>query len=504
MKKMSMPNDEAPNVAQHSPWADDLLDRKPYADFLTQYLLARTRSKKSSTSHPYCLALDANWGEGKSFFLTNWAEQLRDTRHPVFLFDAWKADFHADPLIAFLAAFRDFLRGEIEDRLIGHHQAQILAKRSLDASIRTFRAAVLPVGKALLSGALKKFVGSSIDELSNAILDKDSGEEPHPSADENAITSGITNGVNVFFDKALEDQASRQALFDRFRVEVSTAIDALSKHGAADQPIFIFIDELDRCRPNFAIELLEALKHIFRIDGLCYIVATNMRQLGHAVGAVYGSRFDGRNYLTRFFDIEYTLPQPSLYDYVEQLINEDNILASRTLYLGTPMQGFDTPYRPGTIATVIEWVCHVFELDLRNQQRLIEIVRACAVSAPEEERFHVLWASALTASHLVSTEIYDRLRKRAGLADDFARTFATRFPRDTPRSFTTEQGGSARTTLRQLIMHTHQAVLRHIQPISYRGPEEGLEAQISAAVEGTGHITAYPEMIQLAGHIRRG
>lgn len=53
-------------------------------------------------------------------------------------------------------------------------------------------------------------------------------------------------------------------------------------------PAFIFIDELDRCRPSYAVEMLETIKHIFDISGVVFVVATDTEQLQHAVKVVYG------------------------------------------------------------------------------------------------------------------------------------------------------------------------------------------------------------------------
>ncbi|GAL22833.1 putative phage protein [Vibrio maritimus] len=77
-------------------------------------------------------------------------------------------------------------------------------------------------------------------------------------------------------------------------------------------PAFIFIDELDRCRPSYAVEMLETIKHIFDIEGVVFVVATDTEQLQHAVKAVYGEGFDARVYLSRFFNSRFSLKEPKL------------------------------------------------------------------------------------------------------------------------------------------------------------------------------------------------
>ena len=48
---------------------------------------------------------------------------------------------------------------------------------------------------------------------------------------------------------------------------------ALNENDNATENLFVFIDELDRCRPTYAIELLERIKHLLDIDGLVFILA---------------------------------------------------------------------------------------------------------------------------------------------------------------------------------------------------------------------------------------
>lgn len=91
-----------------------------------------------------------------------------------------------------------------------------------------------------------------------------------------------------------------------------------------DATIFI-IDELDRCRPNYAVLLLEQIKHFFSVPNIIFILSIDKIQLGNAICGVYGSeKIDTNEYLRRFIDIEYCIPEPDkekfifyLYEYFE-------------------------------------------------------------------------------------------------------------------------------------------------------------------------------------------
>lgn len=75
------------------------------------------------------------------------------------------------------------------------------------------------------------------------------------------------------------------------------------------QKLVIFIDELDRCRPNFAIEMLERIKHYFDDDRIIFVASVNREQLIHSISKYYGVNFDSTGYLDKFFDRNVYLPK---------------------------------------------------------------------------------------------------------------------------------------------------------------------------------------------------
>ena len=65
--------------------------------------------------------------------------------------------------------------------------------------------------------------------------------------------------------------------------------------------IVIIIDELDRCKPTFAVQLLEIVKHLFDIKGITFIFMLDIEQLSHSIKTIYGQEMDVTGYLCRFF-----------------------------------------------------------------------------------------------------------------------------------------------------------------------------------------------------------
>ena len=91
--------------------------------------------------------------------------------------------------------------------------------------------------------------------------------------------------------------------------ELKAALQELSGKVKADTgyPLVFIIDELDRCRPTFAIELLERVKHIFDIPDMVFVFGINRDELCSSIQSVYGE-IDADTYLRRFFDMEFLLP----------------------------------------------------------------------------------------------------------------------------------------------------------------------------------------------------
>ena len=88
--------------------------------------------------------------------------------------------------------------------------------------------------------------------------------------------------------------------------------------------LVIFIDELDRCKPSYAVRLLERIKHYFSHDNITFVFSVNTNELQHTIKKHYGENFDGSRYLDRFFDLRVTLPPPNLKNYYQALNFNDS------------------------------------------------------------------------------------------------------------------------------------------------------------------------------------
>lgn len=90
----------------------------------------------------------------------------------------------------------------------------------------------------------------------------------------------------------------------------------LPEHG---ERLVVFVDELDRCNPKFAVKLLERIKHYFTNENITFVFSVNKEQLQHTIKQHYGNDFDAYNYLDRFFDLTVSIPKCNLQKYVDTI-----------------------------------------------------------------------------------------------------------------------------------------------------------------------------------------
>lgn len=242
------------------------------------------------------IALDDSWGNGKTFFvkqtqmvlqsLDSSDENLTEVREcmkkclkydtlgnylPVY-YDAWSNDNDIDPILSIilemLKSIKDLEEYEVRD------------KNWWDTIKKGFEVAVTAFG------------GPRIGEFLNSV-----------------------EGIDLLAEIKKRKEAD-QVLNHLF--------DTLLKKQPEDTRIIFFIDELDRCCPNFAVRLLERIKHYFLHEKISFVLSVNMSELQHTVKRHYGNDFNADKYLRRFFDFTIPLPPADMRKYYETINFKDN------------------------------------------------------------------------------------------------------------------------------------------------------------------------------------
>ncbi len=174
-------------------------------------------------------------------------------------------------------------------------------KRLFNDALNTFSKVWKPVTKILVTAGVKYVLKTDLGEIEAAFSQNPTNNDPDESSDSGKLLEDTSKKLDKAIEAALKEHSTTKNAISEFKTKLTLLIDELEKASGIELPLFIFIDELDRCRPDYAIELLEGIKHLFGVKGIYFVVATNISQLSESVKAVYGSGFDGERYLKRFF-----------------------------------------------------------------------------------------------------------------------------------------------------------------------------------------------------------
>lgn len=272
-------------IETSNPFKNCKLDRKQYSDVLTGII--------DEYQEGFVLAINNKWGTGKTTFIKMWEQELKNNDYNTVYFNAWENDFENNPLVA--------LMGELKT----------LTKKSTDPKFNK----VLKKAAILTKHAIPIVAQAVVDRYVNTKEVKDAIVE-------------VTKGIADVFENDVNEYAAKKKGIIEFRKSLAEFI-ANTSNGKS----FIFIiDELDRCRPNYAVSILEQIKHFFTVPNIVFVLSIDKEQLGNAVRGVYGSdKIDADEYLKRFIDIEYSIPEPdsqAFYKYLYEYFGFDDFLGN--------------------------------------------------------------------------------------------------------------------------------------------------------------------------------
>jgi hypothetical protein len=261
------------SIDKDNPFLNCKLAREKYANILTDIV--------KNYKDGFVLAINSEWGTGKTTFVKMWQQQLQNSNLQTLYFNAWENDFEENPLIALIAEFKE---------LYGKN-SNVKFKSVIEKATTLFKN---------IAPALAKTVAES-NTATKAIAD---------------LAENLTKGATEILEDELKEYNKKKQGIIHFKKALKDFVDAIE----GEKPIVFIIDELDRCRPSYAVLLLEQIKHLFCVPNIVFVLAIDKEQLGHAVRGVYGSeKLNAEEYLRRFIDLEYSLPRPDTKTYLTYL-----------------------------------------------------------------------------------------------------------------------------------------------------------------------------------------
>jgi len=279
------------------------------------------------------IALDGQWGTGKTHFLKRWVGAHQTENQGIaqtIYFDAFENDYIADPLVALVSSVATRLPTASESKI--NHVKKIAMKLARPAA---------RVGLALITGGATTL----LNEVGDAGVE--------------ALGDETKNAFDAFWSK----EAGRQAAMAEFRSAIQQL--TLAEEVEVARPLVIVIDELDRCRPDFALDVLEVIKHFFSVPHVHFILGVNLDALSSSVRVRYGSGIDAVAYLQKFISFSVSLP-----DYVGDL-QEKKAIQTYSAHLGSKVK-IPKPFLD-LLLNQIEFFSNSIHISMRDVGKIISM-----------------------------------------------------------------------------------------------------------------------------------
>jgi hypothetical protein len=351
---------------------DDKLELGPFAQRLEAYLMVEHDFVDGSL----VIALDAPFGAGKSTLLSMWKRDLETRRDqktdlPVVIsLNSWEDDFCGDPLLSIAAGFVKSLPQKDSNA------------KGLGEKIREAVKDIAWYGTALANNAVANLAGIDVMAAGDVAMAKKEERVAKPP-----------DFVKLYENRTAALHELRQALESAFGDNRPKAI--------------VLVDELDRCRPDFAIQYLETIKHVFNVHGLAFILAVDYEQLACSAKALFGEGLNVPGYFRRFFHRRVGLPQ----------LREKGISKLVQSYVGRylAVEGKRVPFVEAqwTVQHISQLV-GVLKLNPREIQELLRTIGHVSAVTDPKKAGKLFWGLAaltvlLAALRVANSPMYGRL-----------------------------------------------------------------------------------------------
>lgn len=356
-------------IPEDKPFANCKLNRATEGEYLTNLI--------TKVSGNYTLAINDQWGRGKTTFVRMWEASLKQEGYHTIYLNAWENDIVSEPLVCIL--------GEILPLITDDSSKAKLLEHST-ALVKNWKKLVPEVVKSLAM-----LLSPAIGDLSKE------------------ATDSLINAPEDSLRKEIEGYKEQQTEILQFKQNLAECI----QKKCEKKPLIFIVDELDRCRPDYAVDLLEKVKHFFSVEGIVFVLAIDKDQLISSIKGRYGSEsIDGNAYLKRFIDFEYTPKDPNMEDfciYLYHYMGMDEFLGTREKSAKTERQD------EKNFLSVATQLYTQKGLSLRDVERMFSHIRLALLMLPEDKMGLPFMAEMLTLLTFLKTyepNFYARMKNK--------------------------------------------------------------------------------------------
>jgi predicted KAP-like P-loop ATPase len=245
-------------------------------EFARRDIAVKTISLLASDIEVSPLIIDGDWGTGKSEFCHKLINLMKEshTEYQLIYVDAYKADHVDEPLLTLLAEIMKLVPKGLQQ------------KSFFKKILPTLKFGLKSGGKGVIGHLLKQDFADVADDFDD--FDKE-----------------IKQVSDKIIDSSIESLLKGHLEASKNLHTLQSALTELTK----ENPITIFIDELDRCRPDYAVAILETIKHVFDVENVQFVLVTNSTQLRASINHCYGGEVNAQRYLNKFVGFSFVLPE---------------------------------------------------------------------------------------------------------------------------------------------------------------------------------------------------
>ena len=236
----------------------------------------------------FAIGIFGGWGSGKTTLMQAIERELDPTRIVAVRFSAWRYEKEEHLIVPLL----DTVREALLDWGAARPVQQDRARRTASTIGRVMR--------SILAGmSMKVGVPGAIDvsfDANKALTEHRAGA---PAADEADVSGSFYH-------------ASFRALREAFE-------DFTAAGPGPDRRLVVFVDDLDRCLPESALQVLESMKLFFDLPGFIFVVGLDQDVVEYVIDAKYArptapaddraaeTRISGAEYIKKIFQLPFRL-----------------------------------------------------------------------------------------------------------------------------------------------------------------------------------------------------
>ncbi|HDZ2626479.1 TPA: hypothetical protein RSS48_004097, partial [Klebsiella pneumoniae] len=362
----------------------DIFERKPLFNQMIRLIL-------NSPDSNLVFALDDIWGSGKTSFVKMMQSELKISHSneiDVIYFDSFENDYQADPFISISSELYALLKSK-------GICAEDIASKILKTATK--------IGARALTGSAKFALSTfTAGVVNGTVIDK--------------TTEAISNAISGEIESFVEDKIKSMEQEKKSIIDFKDSLEKIYTN--TGRKTLIIIDELDRARPDYSLELLEKIKHLFSVKGLVFLLVMNREQFEKGIAYRYGD-INTNLYLNKFIHYWFTLPKISMYDpphekkhgyttideYIQRLIKKNNSL--RISY-------------NGVFARLISLLIEANSCSLREAERCIStllVVDNHVRIANNEETYYMISLALICFLKVVHPSILNQIMKKESNPD---------------------------------------------------------------------------------------